>query len=101
MYNHGYISETEYKLALDTELAFQLGGTSVFDGLPFQSAIDYIDWYCDNYLGIDIYKGNMKIYTTFDDKLLGWLFALADKIEIVAPQNIKQLFEQKAKNILN
>ena len=66
MLNHGYISETEFQLALDTELAFQLGGTSVFDGLPFQSAIDYIDWYCDNYLGIDIYEGNMKIYTTFD-----------------------------------
>lgn len=66
MLNHGYISETEYQLAIETELAFQLGGTTVFDGLPFQSAIDYIDWYCDEYLGIDIYSGNMKIYTTFD-----------------------------------
>ena len=66
MVNHGYISETEYQLAKDTELAFQLGGTSVFEGLPFQSAIDYIAWYCDEYLGIDIYQGNMKIYTTFD-----------------------------------
>ncbi len=42
-----------------------------------------------------------KVYTTFDDKLLGWLFALADKIEIIAPQRIKQMFEEKAKNILN
>ncbi len=44
---------------------------------------------------------NAKVYTVFDDKLLGWLFALADKIEIVAPQRIKQMFEDKAKNILN
>ena len=42
-----------------------------------------------------------KVYTTFDDKLLGWLFALSDKIEIVAPQKIRQMFEEKAKNILN
>ena len=57
---------------------------------PIQYRKDEEEGYC-----------NAKIYTTFDDKLLGWLFALADKIEIVAPQNIKQLFEQKAKNILN
>lgn len=44
---------------------------------------------------------NAKIYTTFDDKLLGWLFALSDKIEIIAPQRIRQMFEDRAKNILN
>lgn len=44
---------------------------------------------------------NAKVYTTFDDKLLGWLFALSDKVEIVAPQRIRQMFEDKAKNILN
>lgn len=66
MLNHGYISETEYQLAKDTELAFLLGGTTVFDGLPFQSAIDYIADYCKENLGLDIYSGNMKIYTTFD-----------------------------------
>lgn len=44
---------------------------------------------------------NAKVYTTFDDKLLGWLFALSDKIEIIAPQRIRQMFEDRAKNILN
>ncbi len=63
---HGYISEEEYNLAINTELAFQLGGTSTFDGTPLQSLVDYIDWYCDENLGIDIYEGNMTIYTTFD-----------------------------------
>lgn len=43
---------------------------------------------------------NAKVYTTFDDKLLGWLFALSDKVEIIAPQRIRQMFEEKAKNIL-
>ncbi len=57
---------------------------------PIQYRKDEKDGYC-----------NAKVYTTFDDKLLGWLFALADKVEIVAPQRIKQMFEEKAKNILN
>lgn len=57
---------------------------------PIQYRKDEKEGYC-----------NAKVYTTFDDKLLGWLFALADKVEIVAPQKIKQMFEEKAKNILN
>ena len=57
---------------------------------PIQYRKDETEGYC-----------NAKVYTVFDDKLLGWLFALADKVEIVAPQKIKQMFEEKAKNILN
>ncbi len=34
MKQHGYISEEEYQLALNTKLAFQLNGTKTFDGLP-------------------------------------------------------------------
>ena len=92
----------------DTELAFQLGGTTVFDGLPFQSAIDYIDWYCDTYLGIDIYKGNMKIYNVdlslkstkvkvngekykqYKDKSCGIVAKGVDE-EVLAKDNIRQL----------
>lgn len=66
MLNHGYISETEYELAVNSELAFQLGGTTTFEGLPLQSTIDYVAWYCKEYLGVNIYDGNMTIYTTFD-----------------------------------
>ncbi len=57
---------------------------------PVQYRKDETEGYC-----------NAKVFTVFDDKLLGWLFALSDKIEIVAPLKIKQMFENKAKNILN
>ena len=46
MKQHGYISEEEYQLALNTKLAFQLNGTTTFDGLPLQSFIDFLDQYC-------------------------------------------------------
>ncbi len=57
---------------------------------PVQYRKDETEGYC-----------NAKVFTVFDDKLLGWLFALSDKIEIVAPLKIRQMFENKAKNILN
>ncbi len=66
MLQHGYISQEEYDLAINTELAFQLNGTTNFEGDPLQSVIDYVRDYCDEELGIDIYQGNMVIYTTFD-----------------------------------
>lgn len=42
-----------------------------------------------------------KVFTTFDDYLLGWLIALCDKIEVVAPQSLKDMLVEKAKIILN
>lgn len=66
MLQHGYISQEEYDLAINTKLAFQLNGTTNFEGDPLQSVIDYVSDYCDEELGIDIYQGNMVIYTTFD-----------------------------------
>lgn len=41
-----------------------------------------------------------KVFTTIDDRLIGWLFVLADKIEIIAPHSLKELFENKAKQII-
>lgn len=63
---HGYISEEEYQLALNTKLSFQLNGTTTFDGLPLQSYVDYVDKYCRENLGINIYDGDMIIYTTMN-----------------------------------
>ncbi len=40
-----------------------------------------------------------KVFTPIDDSLIGWLFTLSDKIEIIAPSSLKELFEKKAKNI--
>lgn len=62
---HGYISEEEYQLALNTKLAFQLNGTTHFDGLPLQSYIDLVAAEAKK-LGIDIYEGNMIIHTAMD-----------------------------------
>ncbi len=41
-----------------------------------------------------------KVYTTIDDTLIGWLFILSDKIEILAPSSLKEMFEERARNIL-
>lgn len=40
-----------------------------------------------------------KVFTTIDYSLVGWLFSLSDKIEILSPSGLKNLFEEKAKNI--
>lgn len=40
-----------------------------------------------------------KAYTTIDDSLIGWLFMQSNKIEIIAPASLKELFKEKAKNI--
>ena len=65
-FQFAFTSQEEYDLAINTELAFQLNGTTNFEGDPLQSVIDYVRDYCDEELGIDIYQGNMVIYTTFD-----------------------------------
>ena len=97
-----------------------VSATSYFDGSPMESSYYFKEWLvlrfpCE-YIELienrfntpvqyrkDETEGyfNAKVFTVFDDKLLGWLFALSDKIEIVAPMKIRQMFEDKAKNILN
>lgn len=39
-----------------------------------------------------------KVFTTIDYSLVGWLFSLSDKIEILSPSSLKTLFEEKVKN---
>ncbi len=41
-----------------------------------------------------------KVYTTIDDGLIGWLFTLSDRIEILAPSSLREMFVERARNIL-
>lgn len=87
MKQHGYISEEEYQLALNTKLAFQLNGTTTFDGLPLQSFIDYLDQYCREKLNINIYEGNMTIYTTMDLEVQQMYDAIMNGEYGILPEN--------------
>lgn len=40
-----------------------------------------------------------KVFTVIDYSLIGWLFTLSDKIEILSPTGLKKLFEENTKNI--
>lgn len=39
-----------------------------------------------------------KVHTSIDYSLIGWLFTLRDRIEILSPDGLKNLFEEKSKN---
>lgn len=41
-----------------------------------------------------------KVYTVINRELIGWLFMNSDKITILAPDSLYELFRNKAKNIL-
>lgn len=67
MMYHGYISESEYELASNTELAFQLGGVTNFDSAPYLSFIDYVAEEVKELTnGLNIYDGNLIVHTTMD-----------------------------------
>lgn len=38
-----------------------------------------------------------KIYTILDERFIGWIFCFVDKIEIIAPQELKDYFTEKYK----
>ncbi len=66
MQNHGYITDTEYKLALSSDLAFQLNGEMNFDTEEFQSFIDVAVEEAREKYKVDPYVTPVKIYTTMD-----------------------------------
>lgn len=41
-----------------------------------------------------------KVYTVINRELIGWLFFNSDKLTILAPDSLHELFKNKAKNIL-
>ena len=66
MHNHGYINDEQYKLALSSDLAFQLNGETNFDTDEFQSFIDVAVEECREKYDVDPYVTPVKIYTTMD-----------------------------------
>lgn len=42
-----------------------------------------------------------KLLTNIDYRLFGWLFMMGDRIEILKPSSLKQLFIEKSKNLSN
>lgn len=66
MLYHGYITQTEFDLAINTELAFQLGGMTNFETAPYLSFIDYVADEVYDLTGLNIYDGNLIVHTTMD-----------------------------------
>lgn len=63
---HGYITETEYKLALSTDLSLQLSGETSFNTDAFASFIKVAVDEVREKTKLDPYVTPMKIYTTMD-----------------------------------
>lgn len=66
MLYHGYITQEEHDLAANTELAFQLNGATVFETSPYLSYIDFVKKEVEELTGLNMYNGNMEIYTSMD-----------------------------------
>lgn len=66
MLNHGYISEEEYKLALSTELAFQLNGERFFHSDSNDVLLDLVRKEAMEKYGVDIYSSSVVVHTSID-----------------------------------
>lgn len=66
MWNHGYITEEEYKLAKSTELAFQLNGEDSFHPDNSQSYLNVVAKEASEKYGINIYTESCVVYTGLD-----------------------------------
>ncbi len=66
MYYHGYISETEYRLAKNTELAFQLNGERFFHSDSNDTILDLVRKEAMDKYGIDIYTTSAVVHTSID-----------------------------------
>lgn len=66
MLYHGYITETQYELAVNTVLAFQLKDEMTLESDPLLSFIDVVVAEVREITGQDPYLVPMRIYTTMD-----------------------------------
>ena len=67
MLNHGYITQMEYDMAINTELVFQLGGPKIFETTPYLSYIDKVIAEVEELTGgLNPYTTPMEIYTSMD-----------------------------------
>lgn len=74
--NHGYITDSEYKLALSTDLSLQLNGETAFSTDQYASALRVVINEAQDRTGKNPYTTPMKIYTTISRSTQ----ELADKI---------------------
>lgn len=67
MYNHGYISKTEYNLArsvkVENQLANPHSSSKDYDGIPYQAYIDAVIEEVMDLTNLDPYNTTMHIYT--------------------------------------
>ncbi|MCI9524541.1 MAG: penicillin-binding protein [Erysipelotrichaceae bacterium] len=66
MLNHGYISEEEYQLAKNTELAFQLQGERFFHNTNNDTILDLVRKEAAEKYGINIYTDSVIVHTSID-----------------------------------
>ena len=87
MYNHGYISESEYELAKTTKLAFQLNGDDTNTANPYQAYILAAMREAQNITGDDPATTPMEIYTALDTKAQDAVNKVMNKEVITMPAN--------------
>lgn len=87
MYNHGYISESEYELAKTTKLAFQLNGDDTNVANPYQSYILAALREAQELTGDDPATTPMKIYTALDTKAQDAVNKVMNKEAVTMPYN--------------
>lgn len=76
MFNHGYITEEEYKLTKSTELAFQLNGHDKFHADSSDAVLALVNAEMQEKYNINIYTDSCVVYTSIDPDAQ----ALADQI---------------------
>ncbi|MEG0505980.1 MAG: transglycosylase domain-containing protein [Longicatena sp.] len=86
---HGFISDTEYKLAKNTQLAFQLSGQDTSDTDPYKNCVKLVQEEVIALTGKDPAIVPMKIYTSIDKKAQLEANAIS-KGEVVGLTNNKQ-----------
>lgn len=78
MYNHGYISKTEYQDALATDLALQLTGIKNFGTEQYSGYIDAVVSEVQELTGKNPYTTPMRIHTNMDKEAQELADALCD-----------------------
>lgn len=87
MLNHGYITETEYKLAKSTSLSFQLDGEKSTQTNKYQRQIDEAVKEAATLTGLDPATTSMKIYTSIDTNLQDQMNSITDGEIVSFPDN--------------
>lgn len=98
MLNHGFISETEYQLALTTELAFQLKGKTEQSDNPYEDYAKAAIKEAANLTGMDPVTTPMTIYTGLNKTLQTELSKVGNTDLIQMPNNENYQF---ASSVIN